>query len=250
MPSKYKLSPSSSERFLTCTASLPYNILFIGNEATLKGNLQHHVAFLRLDYLLNGKDHTKEIDLLTDYKHEYIDPKNPSLKVKWDVDCDKTVNNYISYIKQLIKEYKPLSVVLEYRVKMAFYDNNINGVIDCAMILEGGDLIIIDLKTGRVKVDTDDNNQMLMYAYGMIQNAYKNTNKVPKSIIISICQSMVNNTQAMKYSVEQMVKWYVDQQTPMYEINTNKLQFNPNKTACRYCQHRADCNARIKAGVV
>jgi len=250
MPSKFKLSPSASDRFLTCTASLPFNINFIESEPTLKGNLQHRVAFLRLDQIINSRDHAKEIETLTDYNHEYISAKTPGLKVYWDKDCENTVDNYISYIKQLIKEYSPKSVFLEYRIQMVFFENTINGIVDCAMILPDDSLIIIDLKSGRVKVETDDNNQMLMYAYGIIQDMYKKSGKVSQSVIISICQSLVNNTQAIKYSLDQMIKWYVKQHTPMNEINHNELVYRPNKTACKYCQNRANCNARIREGVI
>lgn len=250
MASKYKLSPSSSQRFLTCTASLPFNLDFTENENTLKGNLQHRVAFLRLDQLLNDKDHNKEIEKLTDTKEYYRSQNNKDLKVKWDKNCQETVDNYITYVKQLIEQFKPKMIFLEYRIKMIFHTNPINGVIDLAMILENDDIVIVDLKTGRVKVDTEDNSQMLMYGYGMIQSYYQKTQKLPKNIIISIAQSLVNNTQAMKYSLYQMMEWYYNQTPPMREINSNNLVFRPNKKACQYCQHRDSCNARIKAGIV
>jgi len=250
MPSQYKLSPSSSERFLTCTASLPYNLGFTENEATLKGNLQHKVAFLRLDQLFNAKDHTKEIEKLIDFNNIYESSQTPGLKVKWDMDCERTVSNYISYIKQIANEYKPTKILLEYRIKMTFFNNQINGVVDCAMLLPDDDLFIVDLKTGRVKVETEDNNQMLMYGYGIVQDVHKKTKRIAKNITISICQSLVNNTQAMKYTINQLVTWYVSCAQPMEEINTNKLVFRPNKTACKYCQHRTNCNERILAGVV
>lgn len=250
MPSEFKLSPSSAPRFLTCTASLPYNIQFTENENTLKGNLQHTVAFLRLDQIINGKDHTKELEKLTDKNSWFQSERTKDLKVQWDTTCEKTVDNYVAYIKQLIEEFKPTSVLLEYRLKIQFFDNLLNGVIDCAMILPNGDIIVIDLKTGRVKVLTDDNEQMLMYAHGLIQHIYKKGIKLPQAITISICQSLINNTQAMRYTLRQIVAWYVKQSQPMYEINNHQLTYRPSEKACKYCQYRADCNERIKKGIV
>jgi len=249
MPNKYKLSPSASERFLVCSASLPYNVDFIENEATLKGNLQHEAAFLRLDQLFNNADHTKRIELLTDYKHEFLG-KNPNLMVKWDLDCEKTVNNYITYIKKIVYEYAPKKILFEHRMKIAFYDNRMNGIIDCAMVLPNDDLFIVDLKTGRVKVDTTDNNQMLLYASGLIQQMYDKEKSLSKNVIISICQSLVNNTKAVKYSLDQVVKWYRSHAEKMEEINSGKLRFNPTTKACKYCQHRAECDERIRKGVI
>lgn len=250
MSSEYKLSPSAAPRFLICTASLPHNTQFTESEITLKGNLQHLVAFLRLDQIINGKDHTAELEKLTDKNGWYYSERTKDLKVQWDSTCDKTVDNYVAYIKQLIAEFKPTSVLLEYRLKIQFYDNVLNGVIDCAMILPDGNIIIIDLKTGRVRVAADDNKQMLIYGHGLIQQLHKKGMELPKEIIISICQSLVNNTQAIRYTLKQFVDWYVDQAQSMQEINTHNLVYRPDAKACKYCQYRANCNERIKKGVI
>lgn len=250
MPSKYKLSPSSSDRFLTCTASLPHNTGFTESKATLKGSLQHEVASLRLEELFFYKDNQKRIDRLTDTNNFYRSRNDENLKVKWDKSCDDTVNNYITYIKQLHAQYKPKHIYIEQRVRMRFYDNTINGIVDVAMVMENGDVIIVDLKTGRSKVDTEDNNQMLMYAYGFIQELHRKTKTLPSKVIISICQSIVYNTQAIEYKFEDLVEWYIQKSQPMKEINNDELVYRPNKKACKFCQFRAECNARIKAGVL
>lgn len=250
MPSKYKLSPSSSDRFLTCTASIQHNTGFSESLATLKGNLQHEVASLRLEELYFFKDNQKKIEQLTDTENYYTSRTDSTLKVKWDKSCDETVNTYISYVKQIHTQYKPKHIFIEQKIKMRFYDNNINGIVDCAMVLENGDVIVVDLKTGRSKVDTEENNQMLMYAYGFIQDLHRKTKILPNQVIISICQSIVYNTRAVSYSFNDLISWYISQATPMKEINTNELVYRPNKKACQFCQFRADCNARIKEGIV
>ena len=250
MPSQYKLSPSSSDRFLTCTASIQHNTGFSESTSTLKGSLQHEVASLRLEELFFFKDNEKEISELTDTNNYYRSRNDEKLKVKWDKSCDETVDTYISYIKQLHTQYKPKHIYIEQRVKMRFHDNNINGIVDCAMVLENGDVIVVDLKTGRSKVDTEENNQMLMYAYGFIQELHRKTKSLPTKLIISICQSIVYNTRAVEYSFEDLIQWYVSQAQPMKEINTNHLVYRPNQKACKFCQFRAECNARIKAGIV
>jgi hypothetical protein len=247
MSSKYKISPSASSRFLTCTASLPYNTEFHENVHTLKGNLQHEVAQLRLEQIIFDKDNDKKIQKLT--TEPYKSRKTQGLSVKWDRSCEDTVDNYITYIKNLIKQFKPKKIFLEYRIKMTFYGNKINGVVDFAMILPEDDIFIVDLKTGRSHVDADDNSQMLMYGYGMAQNIFRETNKLPNKVIISIAQSILNNTSAVSYTFEQLVNWYIAQAKPMKEINTNKLVFRPSVQACKYCQRREECTERIDAGV-
>lgn len=150
----------------------------------------------------------------------------------------------------MYNQYKPKHIFIEQRIKMRFYDNNINGIVDCAMVTEDGDVIIIDLKTGRSKVDAEDNNQMLLYAYGFIQDLHKKTGQTPNEVVISICQSVIYNTKAISYSLNDLIAWYKSLAQPMKEINTDDLVFRPNAKACKFCQFKSNCNARIKAGIV
>lgn len=250
MPSKYKLRPSSAERFLTCTASLPLNLGFEESVHTLLGNLQHKVAHLRLDQYFNGANHEMNIEHLTNEDNYYVSSNDPNLKVKWNKQCQETVDNYVTYIKRLEKQFKPKLVFLEYFIKMTFFGNQINGVVDCAMILPDNSIIIIDLKTGRGRVETEDNAQMLMYGYGILQDMYKKTKVVAKKVVISIAQAVINNMQAIEYSLEDLQTWYANQAKAMKEINNDNLQFRPSPSACKYCQARDTCVARIKKGVI
>lgn len=250
MPSKYRLRPSSAQRFLTCTASLPFNeVAFQESKASLKGNLQHEVAQLRLEEILEGKDNSRRINLLMDYDRKHESDNTPGLWVKWDRQCDENVESYISYIKQLIEEYNPIHVYIEYKMKFKFYDNQMWGTADIMMVLPDYSVIVVDLKSGRGYVSTEDNPQMLTYGYAIIQEVYKKTKKVPPSVIISIHQNVINNISAMKYSINQMMNWYKKQAKPMNEINNDKLVFRPTKEGCKYCHNKEKCNERIKAGI-
>lgn len=249
MPSKYKLSPSSSDRFLTCTASLPHNLGFSESKHTLIGNLQHEVAALRLEELFLFKDNSQEIERLTNPDNYYVSRNDDTLKVKWNAQCEDNVNTYVGYIKQLYNEYNPKHIFIEHRIRMRFYGNTINGIVDCAMVTEEGDVIIVDLKTGRSKVSAEENNQMNMYAYGFVQDLHKKTKQKPNKIIVSICQSVVYNTKAISYTLKDLINWYVNLAPPMHEINTDNLVFRPNEKACKFCQYKANCNARIKEGI-
>lgn len=250
MPSKYKLSPSSSDRFLTCTASLPHNTGFTESKHTLLGSLQHEVAALRLEEIFLYRDNSERIKYLTDPNNYYVSRNDDTLKVKWNSSCNDNVDNYVGYVKKLYHEYTPKHIFIEHKIKMRFYDNTINGVVDCAMVTEKGEVIIIDLKTGRGKVDANENNQMLMYAYGFIQELYGKTKQRAGKVIISIFQSVIYNTKAISYDLVDLITWYVSLAPPMNEINNDKLVYRPNEKACKYCQYKASCNARIKEGIL
>lgn len=229
---------------------MPHNLGFSESKHTLLGSLQHEVAALRLEEIYLYKDHTQEIERLTDPDNEYVSRNDENLKVKWNAQCDDNVDHYVGYIKKLYNEYNPKHIFIEQRVKMRFYDNTINGIVDCAMVTEDGDVIIVDLKTGRGKVDANDNNQMLMYAYGFVQDLYAKTKVKPAKVIISIAQPVIYNTRAISYELIDLMSWYFSLAPPMEEINSDNLVFRPNEKACKYCQYKASCNARIKAGVL
>jgi RecB family exonuclease len=247
---KHKLSPSASGRFLTCSASLQHNKGSSENETTLKGSLQHEVAFYMLSQVVHNEDHRDTIKALTSEDNWYESKENPNIKVKWLKEYEITVNNYVRYVMKLVDEYAPQEIFLEKKIEMKFHDSDIRGTVDCVMVKDNGDIIIVDLKTGRTKVKTEDNNQMLMYAYGVVQDMWKKTNKLPQSIIISIFQPLVNNTSAMEYTLQQLMDWYIDKTEVMKEINTGNLVYRPSKEACKFCQFKIKCNERIKKGVV
>jgi RecB family exonuclease len=247
---KYKLSPSSSGRYLTCSASLKHNTGSSESEITLKGSLQHEVAFHILSEMLYKEDHRSTIDALRNEDNWYESKQNPNIKVKWSSEFDITVNNYVRYIMEMAQQYSPQEVLLEQNIKLKFHENDISGTVDCVMLKDNGDIIIVDLKTGRTKVKTEDNNQMLMYAYGVVQDVWKKTKKLPQSIIISIYQPLVNNTSAMEYTLQQLMDWYISKNQVMNEINTGNLVYRPTKEACKFCQFKIKCNERIRKGVV
>ena len=245
---KYKLSPSASERFLICTASIKHQNAFEESKWSVLGNLQHEVAFLRLAQLFKGEDNQKEIDKLTDPNNEYK-TSNGKLTVKWTNTCDKNVDEYVSYIKKLHKKFNPKILFLEYKFNFMFYGYKMFGTADVAMVLDNMDVVIVDLKTGRNKVETEDNPQMLLYGMGFVQEIIKKLKKTPQNVYISVAQPLAYNMEIVKYSITQVARWYNSLAIPMDKINNNKLTYTPHKKACKYCDYSDECMARFEKGI-
>jgi len=245
---KYKLRPSSSGRFLKCTASVQFpENPFSETTINLKGTLQHEVASLRLEQIYKGKDNQEIINKLMDYDNIYYG-KDPKIKVQWDKSCETAVDSYISLINKLYREYNIKEIYIEESVVLKFYETEIRGKIDCALVSDDY-LFIIDLKTGRIKVETEDDPQILMYALGFVQKLNKQ-GKLPQTIVIGISQEIIYNTELISYSLNDMKEWYKKQALPMWEINNDKLVYRPDTKACKYCVNNAKCNERIKQGIV
>ena len=240
-------SISASSRWLKCTASLQYNKDFKSNINTLKGNLIHAVSALKLKEIFFKEDHSEEIEKLK--KNPYVDSNDKTLIAKWDSDCEKTYEGYISYAIKVYKQYEPHTIEIEKKIYVTWYGFKKYGFIDLVMISDDY-IIIIDLKSGRTKVESEDNSQMLMYAIGKIQEEQVNKTNFNGNYIISICQSLVSNIKAYEYSLKQISKFYSSHAKKMEEILFDKLQYDPSEVACKYCDHRTVCNERIKKGVV
>lgn len=244
---KYKLRPSSSGRFLKCTASVQFaEKPFEENVNNLKGNLQHEVASLRLEQIYKNKENAEEIQKLMDYDNIYYG-KNPKIKVKWDSGCDFSVDSYISLVKKIYSQYNAKEIYIEESIDLNFYGNQIKGKIDCA-ILTDEYLFVIDLKTGRMKVEVNDDPQILMYALGLLQKLNKENN-LPQKIVIGISQAVINNTELIEYSLKDIRDWYAKQSQAMWEINNNELKYRPDSKICKYCVNNSKCNERIRQGI-
>lgn len=247
MPSQYKLRPSASARFLQCSKSLEYNDGFTESIHTIKGNLIHEVISLELYQIFKNKSYAKKIQSL---KENGLKSKNdPKLHALWDNDCEETTRNAISYARKVVEHYKPQEIHIEVMLPCTFYGNKMNGKVDFLLLSE--DLVVvIDWKTGRGKVETEDNTQMLLYAYAVVQDIASQGKPIPSRVIISVNQSIIYNVKAVKYTLKQMLKWYKDQSEQMYKINRNLLEYKPSEEACKYCQYKAKCAARIRAGII
>ena len=127
----------------------------------------------------------------------------------------------------MYKQYEPHTVEIEKKINLTWYGFKKYGFIDLVMISDDY-TIIIDLKSGRTRVESEDNSQMLMYAIGKIQEEQVKNSEFNGRYIISICQSLVNNIKAYEYSLNQISRFYSSHAKKMEEILFDRLQFDPS----------------------
>ena len=240
-------SISASERWLQCTQSLEYNQTFSASEASVYGSLIHEVCSLRLDEIFNQKDNSERIKFLKE--NTYHDKNDPSITANWNAGAEKIYKSYIDYALSLYNKHKPHKVLLEEKVDVMWYGYSKYGYIDLVMFCKNG-VIIVDLKTGWNKVDVINNSQMLMYLLGLVQKYPELVESQSYIGEISICQPTVDNIVSQSITTYNLSTFYKNKSDKMQEIITGDLQYDPSEKACKYCDYRASCNARIKAGVL
>lgn len=238
-------SISASERWLQCTKSLEYNQGFTANAVANYGSLIHEVASLRLDEIFNKTNNKEKIKQLK--QEPYINKNDYNIVSNWDRKAEKICDEYINFAIRLYNQYKPYKVLLEQKVNVLWYGYEKIGIIDLIMFFDKG-VVICDLKTGYSKVDVEYNSQMLMYLLGVMQN-------FPDLIennflgVIAICQPPINNIATQDIAQNDLWEFYASKNEKMQEIITGNLQYAPSSKACKYCDYKEFCNARISAGV-
>ena len=213
----YKLSPSKAHRYLQCTKSLEFDTEFVETPYTVRGSLLHEYA----EMMIKNKnvDDFKETHSITDYE-EYL------------------IQSYVDAVwneKDLIGANK---LIVEEKRNITLYDNSINLIIDTLLV--GKDTVsIIDLKTGNNDIDPNDNEQLLFYAYSIV-NDYKDV----KEFRLSIFQKGKLKTTVV--SLDEVLDFFMSKFFIFEKIKNNDLEYNPSDKACKYCAIRNTCRARAE----
>lgn len=213
----YKLSPSKAHRYLQCTKSLEFDTEFVETPYTVRGSLLHEYA----EMMIKNKnvDTFKETHRITDYE-EYL------------------IQSYVDAVwneKDLIGANK---LIVEEKRNITLYDNSINLIIDTLLV--GKDTVsIIDLKTGNNDIDPNNNEQLLFYAYSIV-NDYKDV----KEFRLSIFQKGKLKTTVV--SLDEVLDFFMSKFFIFEKIKNNDLEYNPSDKACKYCAIRNTCRARAE----
>ena len=220
MGSIYKLSPSKAHRYLECPQSLEYDLPFIETPATIRGNNLHTWAEKRLR--VNNEQY------FTDFadEHEFNDYE------RFLID---------GYVKAVLEEKFSINahrMIVEQKENINIYDNSINLIVD-TLLLARNSASIIDLKTGNVDVDVEDNEQLYFYGY-MVVMKHKNIKRVRLSIFQKGRMKTIEATR------DEILNFFIDKQDVFEAISKNELYYNPSDKACRFCAHKDKCLARAK----
>jgi len=216
------LSPSSSHRWLSCTASVeacaPYEDKT--NPAAQWGTACHALGELML-------------------RDEPFPKTGEQIEgVTVDVDMMNTAMQYVDYCRSLMT---PESVVMvEERFDLTFIAPDTFGTGDCT-ILNDNHLHIIDLKTGHNIVMAENNTQLMLYGLGAwidLEDIYD-----IDTVTLHIVQTRANHTDTYEISVDKLMEFQRFVIAQASKIMRGETSFNPNEKACKWCAHKVDCKA-------
>lgn len=225
-----RLSPSSSSRWLSCTASVEANEKYIdkGNSSAAWGTNVHYLG----EQLLKGNSIN-------------VGEKHVEQGVSFVVDDEMlaTAEDYVDYVNSFID--KKSVVLIEEKFDLGFISPNQFGTSD-ATVLNGTHLHVFDLKTGRNIVMAEGNTQMMMYGLGAIhelEDIYD-----IETITLHIVQTRAGHVDSWDLDLKTINLFKMMAQVQAQAIIKGEVEFNPSEKACKWCNHQTNCEA-LKANV-
>ena len=210
-----KLSPSASSRWLGCTASVKAIEEFLATNPAL------------LQSSIYADEGTKA--------HELCELMLTNQAIKNDEYNDDILRhcyNYVDYIKHLY-------CTDEYIEQKVHIIEDIFGHVDFIGVDTDKVLHIVDFKYGAgVKVDVENNTQLMLYAIGAIKKLkYKEFPRVK----LHIFQPRMNNI--VSWDFVEIKEFYKKVKNTIENINSNNVEFKPSDKACRFCPVYGNCKA-------
>lgn len=213
-----KLSPSSASRVFACTASFfaAQGYEDTAGEAAQEGTAMHELA----EAMFKGQT------LATHYNGIEITESHV-----------EAVEPYVAYLKSL-----PGDVMVEAKVHIV--DELVWGTSDAIHVdEEKGLLEVIDLKTGYNPVYAKGNTQLQLYALGALNFIDMIREFTPETVRLTIMQPRHSDEPfSHDMTLAELLAFKAELMKVVAKIESGDVEFSPGNH-CKYCPHRADCNA-------
>ena len=170
-----RLSPSGAEKWMTCPGSvaLEADEPDTSNDYSDEGTAAHFLASACLEMLNNAVAFKGQSISVFNGKGDwtFAAHKYPGVKPSNTYTIDDEMAAYVQLYLDKVREYADGGTLLvEQRMSISHLtgEENAAGTAD-AVILQGDEIIIADLKYGMREVDGDRNKQMMVYALAALR---------------------------------------------------------------------------------
>lgn len=229
------LSPSSSQRWMTCPGSV---VMEDGepdteNEYSKEGTLAHAVAAhcLTNKIVADGVlflEHQGKTEIVTQEMRDYV-------------------QEYLDYVWERAAGHH---LLVEQRLELEELtsEKNAYGTADAVVISDEGDLVdVIDFKYGYNKVDAQDNSQLRIYAWAVLRQ-FEMLGDF-KKVRPHIHQPRIKNVDHETVTIAEMAIFEAKVRAAIVRIEEAKKSnslagfLHPSEKACKYCKAAYKCPA-------
>lgn len=231
------LSASGAHRWLSCTPSARLEEeVFEGNSIYAEeGTFMHTLAELRLSLYLERITKLEFDKSLQEMKENEF----------YTEEIENAVKAYVDIVIERINEAgKDSLILLEEQVDFSPWVPEGFGTGD-VLIISDNVIEVIDLKGGKgVKVESQDNPQMRLYALGAI-NGFGMLYDI-ENIRMTIIQPRLDNISIDELSVEELLEWGDETVKPRAEMAFRGEGEYAAAEHCRFCKVKAICRTRAE----
>lgn len=245
MPSEHaNLSPSSSERWINCPASIKaVEDAGLADEVdsffAMEGTMAHEIAEIEASY------HFGRIAV------------GPYLqrKTAWRAACDASpyefdrptmeqhAKDYVVFLREAADQYPHAQVFLEQRMN--------TGIPDCwgtsdTVIVSPSHVHIIDYKYGSgLRVKAWNNTQLMCYGVGALET-FGDLLGDTENVTLGVYQPRMDNTSSWTLPASDLRAWRDSIIPVAVEALAGSDRFGPSAEVCRWCPIAGQCRARME----
>lgn len=244
------LSPSSAERWTTCTASvaaiaaadLPKDD---GSSYALEGTLAHELAEIE------GRYRWGQIT-----RRGRVAPMRAWTK-KMDAEygttgAEEKIEEMVPHVRSYLDEIERVQESLGPEAEVLFEQRLDTGVPGCwgtsdAVLFSSSHVAIVDLKYGAgVRVEAEGNAQLRLYALGALRE-YGDVLGETETVSMTVVQPRMGHVSTATLTAAELRSWRDEVVVPAVElVGTDQAVFRPSLAACRWCPLSGLCRAQLE----
>jgi hypothetical protein len=178
-------------------------------------------------------------------KYLGIDVADPTPGLEFfDDEMSECTDSYVQYIAEQIQQYSDPVVMVEQRLDFSKYVPDGFGTGDCIIVADEV-MTVVDYKHGKgVKVDADNNPQMMLYALGALE-LFGVLYDVSE-IRMVIFQPRMENISEFSMSVADLLEWAENTLRPVARLAAEGEGEFSAGDHCRFCKLKATCRKRAE----